>query len=182
MPSDLPVAAKSIFERPMFASGSCHPRPQIVFAVRRLGYRCIAGRSPGPTNDEGMTTTLQNPAGPLCFRAALERYILHLRASGRSGATLESYRGSLGWLGNRLGNEIVLPAITSDGLNEAMVALLAGGAGPALSEVTGNRHRSAWRAFFRWAQAEGYIAINPARQLHLAWVDALPTMPISLTV
>jgi site-specific recombinase XerD len=75
-----------------------------------------------------------------------------------------------------------LKALSTEILNEAVAGMSIIGypGGPRRSEVTLNRHRSAFRGFFRWAFETGRIPTNPALLMHRARVESAPTSPIML--
>lgn len=130
-----------------------------------------------------MNLTCPAPAARITLRGAINSYMLDLQACGRSAGTLESYRGSLAELERLVGSETEIEAISAERLNLAIIAMRGQGlrpAGQALrSEVTMNRYRSSFRAFFRWAFETGTVAKNPAVRLRRAWVDSPQTMPIT---
>jgi hypothetical protein len=49
----------------------------------------------------------------------VEGFLLHLQASGRSAATVESYKESLALLGGCVGNQMPLKALSSELLDAA---------------------------------------------------------------
>lgn len=119
---------------------------------------------------------------PARFADALDEYLVHLRAMGRSAATIEAYAREIELLGRFIGRNVRLPAISA-GVLDAAVAAISGE--PASRRVrrsgaTLNRCRSTYRAFFRWAFETGRIAGNPAALLRLARAESAPTLPITL--
>jgi integrase/recombinase XerC len=133
---------------------------------------------------------IEPPCGQSSFRHALGDFRVHLQASGRSAATLESYSRSLRLLEQCIPGVQKLEDISADLLEMAVVRMSAPpepngkrppqGPSPQRSEVTLNRHRSTFKAFFRWAMDTGRISRNPAVQLRLARVDSPSTMPITV--
>ncbi len=126
-----------------------------------------------------------------CFRSrsrivvslgdAVGDYLTHLRAVGRSPATVDSYSRSLVVLSGILGSGVPLEALSADALETALVRI-AGQSGKAnlvRCETTLNRYRSTFKGFFRWAFETGRVSANPAARLRLARVDSPPTTPIS---
>jgi integrase/recombinase XerC len=115
----------------------------------------------------------------ICVAAG--EYPIHLRAAGRSPATIESYERSLAHLARRLGHEGPLKTITASVLDAAVAGMAGGGKTGARqrSEATLNRYRSTYKGFFRWAFETGRIPRNPAALLSLARVDSPPTSPIA---
>jgi site-specific recombinase XerC len=121
------------------------------------------------------TTTKQT------MRQAAADYLVHLRAAGRSPATIESYETSLTLLSRLLKRRSPLEDLT-DSVLEAAVAHMSGcdkTGSPQRSEATLNRYRSTYRGFFRWAFETGRIPRNPAALLGLARVESAPTSPIT---
>lgn len=125
---------------------------------------------------EPMHTT---PKQTMCQAAG--DYLVHLRAAGRSPATIESYERSLTLLGGLLKRRAPLEDLTASVL-EAAVAGMSGReetGSPQRSEATLNRCRSTYRGFFRWAFETGRVPRNPAALLGLARVESAPTSPIT---
>jgi site-specific recombinase XerD len=108
-------------------------------------------------------------------------FLLHLQGSGRSTATIQSYKESLALLGGCVGNQMPLKALSTEVLDAALASMSVIGSNGDLrrSEATLNRHRSAYRGFFRWAFETGRIPTNPALLLHGARVESVPTPPIT---
>jgi integrase/recombinase XerC len=114
------------------------------------------------------------------LRNAVEDYLTHLKATGRSAATIESYAGSLAALGALLGSDIPLEDLSADVLETAVAGMNGDGDDkPQRSETTLNRYRSTYRGFGRWAFESGRASRNPAERLRLARVDSPPTIPIT---
>ncbi|MGD0496827.1 MAG: tyrosine-type recombinase/integrase [Bryobacteraceae bacterium] len=115
------------------------------------------------------------------FRQAAGDYLVHLKAAGKSPATIESYAASLASLGESLGARAALAALSTGELDAAVagMSVAAGDGAPARSEATLNRHRSAYRTFFRWAYETGRISRNPAALLRLARVESPRTPAIT---
>jgi integrase/recombinase XerC len=107
-------------------------------------------------------------------------YLGYLRACGRSPSTIESYAGSLALLTDRIAPNTALDSVSADFLHVAVAAM--GNSGqrraPHRSESTLNRHRTAYRVFWKWAFETGRTARNPAVLLHLANIESPPTLPI----
>ena len=101
------------------------------------------------------------------LRCAGVDYLIHLKASGRKTTTIDSYAESLALLGKRMGTDIPLLDVSSTLLNAAVASLTAIDGQPRKrrSQTTLNRHRSAYRGFFRWAGETKRIPANPARLL-----------------
>jgi site-specific recombinase XerD len=139
-----------------------------------VGHCLSARRSTGP----GLGASLEKPCG---FWQNVEDFLLHLQASGRSSATIQSYTESLALFGGCVGNQMPLKALSTELLNAAVASMSIIGCpgGPRRSEVTLNRHRSVYRGFFRWAFETGRISTNPALLLHRARVESAPTPPIT---
>lgn len=115
-------------------------------------------------------------------RRAAGDYLIHLKAAGRSPATIESYRGSLTLLAGLFGPGTPLGALSAHALDAALAGMAGteGAGGPRRSEATLNRYRCTYKGFFRWAFETARVPRNPAALLHLARVDSPPTPPISL--
>jgi integrase/recombinase XerC len=133
-------------------------------------------------------TTLDCPSRPglrrpqphtrLSIAEAVSRYLLCLQASGRSPATLATYFDTLRRLISLLYG-VPLDAVTSHALAGVLAALTFGCSGRPCAETTMNRHRSALRAFFRWAFESGSIPHNPAALVRLARVQSPARLCIS---
>jgi len=115
------------------------------------------------------------------FRRAAGDYLVHLKAAGRSPATIESYARSLALLAESVEGEVSLEGLSADVLDAAVAGMTGtqGAGRPQRSGATLNRHRSTYRGFFRWAFETGRTPRNPAALLHLARVDSAPTPPIT---
>jgi site-specific recombinase XerD len=118
---------------------------------------------------------------PTTFRRAAEDYLIHLKAAGRSPATIESNAKSLALLGEALGPETPLCDLSADALDAAVAAMSGtdGGGAPRRRQTTMNRHRSAYKSFSRWAFETGRVPRNPAALLRFARVDSQLTAPIT---
>ena len=112
------------------------------------------------------------------IRRAAGDYLIHLKASGRSPATIESYKGSLALLPEFLDREISLEAVSAHVLDAALAGMAGteGASGRRRSEATLNRYRCTYKGFFRWAFETARIPKNPAALLQLARGDS-PTTP-----
>ena len=128
------------------------------------------------------TVSGSRPRKPCGFWQSVEDFLLHLQASGRSTATIQSYKESLALLGRYVGNQIPLEALSAEVLDAglARMSITATSGDPRRSEATLNRHRSAYRGFLRWAFETGRIPTNPALFLHGARAESVPTPPITL--
>lgn len=149
-----------------------------MWSVRRkaVGQAALSTRrSIGP----GIGSRLRKPCG---FWQSVEGFLLHLQASGRSTATIQSYKESLALLGRCVGNQMPLKALSTEVLDAGLASMSITGSSrePRRSEATLNRHRSAYRGFLRWAFETGRIPTNPALLLHGARVESVPTPPITL--
>jgi len=115
------------------------------------------------------------------YGRAVEEYLTHLRAAGRSTLTLETYAMSLAILGRKLGASLPLTSISTEGLEAAFVDLVMidGAEAQKRSESTLNRFRSICKSFFRWAFETGRTPANPAARFRLARVDSPPTAAIT---
>ena len=118
---------------------------------------------------------------PCGFWQSVEDFLLHMQASGRSTATIQSYKESLALLGGCVGEQMPLRDLSTETLNSAIAGMSSIGypGGRRRSETTLNRHRSAFRGFFCWAFETGRIPTNPALLLHRARVESAPTPPIT---
>ena len=115
------------------------------------------------------------------LRNAVEDYLIHLRATGRSAATIDSYAGSLAALKAVLGSDASLEALSPDALDAAVAGMNEAGEDQVQrSQTTLNRYRSTYRGFGRWAFETGRARWNPAARLRLARADSPPTTPIKL--
>jgi site-specific recombinase XerD len=136
-----------------------------------VGHTALpARRSTGPR----LGSSLGKPCG---FWQNVEDFLLHLQASGRSTATIQSYTESLAPFGGCVGDQMPLKVLSTELLNAAVAGMSIIGCpeGPRRSEATLNRHRSVYRGFFRWAFETGRISTNPALLLHRARVESAPT-------
>jgi integrase/recombinase XerD len=115
------------------------------------------------------------------IRKTASEYLIHLKAAGRSPATIESYETSLDLLARHLDRRGALETSTASVLDAAVAGMSGAGkpGGPQRSEPTLNRYRATYRGFFRWAFEAGRITRNPAALLRLARVDSPPTSPIT---
>jgi len=115
------------------------------------------------------------------IRRAAGDYLIHLKASGRSPATIESYKGSLAVLAESFGPEVTLDALSAHALDAALAGMggAEGAGGPRRSESTLNRYRCTYKGFFRWAFETSRISKNPAALLRLARGDSPPTPAIT---
>jgi integrase/recombinase XerC len=116
------------------------------------------------------------------LEAASDDFLVHIRAAGRSALTVASYSESLALLKELLGRATALRSISPKDLNE-VVANLAAPAGQRSfrrSETTVNRHRSAYRTFFRWAFQSGRINANPAMLLRRSPAESIPAAPVAI--
>ena len=147
---------------------SIHSKP-VGHATRRPRH------STGPVSGS-------RPRKPCGFWQSVEDFLLHVQASGRSTATIQSYKESLALLGGYVGEQMPLRDLSTETLNSAIAGMSIIGypGGRRRSEATLNRHRSAFRGFFRWAFETGRIPTNPALLLHRARVESAPTPPITL--
>lgn len=117
-----------------------------------------------------------------CLGDTVHRYLTFLQGAGRSAATQASYAASLRILGDSLPSTFDLRNLTTEVL-ACHVASLSHDrtrTGAAPSEVTLNRHRSAYRTFAKFAFTCGWLPARTAR-LPSARVQAPPTPPISMT-
>lgn len=120
------------------------------------------------------------PAKSRGFWHNAEDFLLHLQASGRSIATIHSYKESLALLGKSVSKQMPLEALSTEVLDAALASMSPiASADPRRSETTLNRHRSACRRFFRWAFEMGRISANPAFLLHRARAESVPTPAIT---
>jgi site-specific recombinase XerD len=115
------------------------------------------------------------------FWPTVEKFLVHLQASGSSFTTIQSYKESLKLLAGCVGTAVPLRGISTELLNGAVASMSTIGSpgGPRRSEATLNRHRTAYRQFFQWAFQTGKIPTNPALLLHRARVDSVPTAPFT---
>lgn len=88
--------------------------------------------------------------------AAIDAFLLHLRARKYSPATVSTYAFDLGHLLERVG-EVDPAGLDSHAIRRALAGLHAGGLAPR----TLARTLSAWRGFFRWLAHQGRISANP---------------------
>jgi site-specific recombinase XerD len=105
--------------------------------------------------------------GTQALCCAVVDYLVYLRASGRKATTIGSYEESLALLGRKMGADIPLRDVSPTLLNTTVAGLTAidGQLRKRRSQTTLNRHRSAYRGFFRWAVETKRIPANPARLL-----------------
>ncbi len=120
--------------------------------------------------------------GTQALCCAVVDYLVYLRASGRKTTTIGSYGESLALLGRKMGADISLLDVSSTLLNETVASLTAIDGQPQKrrSQTTLNRHRSAYRGFFRWAVETKRIPANPARLLGRSNIESVPTQPMTL--
>lgn len=116
------------------------------------------------------------------LESASNDFLVHLRAAGRSALTVAAYSESLTLLTGCLGRDTALRSISPKDLDEAVTELAAPTGRPLFrrSETTLNRHRSAYRTFFRWAFESGRININPALLLNRSPAESATTVPFSI--
>ena len=120
--------------------------------------------------------------GTQALCCAVVDYLVYLRASGRKATTIGSYGESLALLGRKMGTDIPLLDVSPTLLNETVASLTAIDGQPRKrrSQTTLNRHRSAYRGFFRWAVETKRIPANPARLLGRSNMESVPTQPMTL--
>jgi integrase len=111
---------------------------------------------------------------------SIQDYRLHLEAAGRATGTIECYLKSLLSLATALGNT-ALKNISDVDVARAVIGLqrLKTVNNERLSDVTMNRTRSVYRAFFKWAFETGRIQSNPAKLLFRARASSMPTVPMT---
>lgn len=96
------------------------------------------------------------PEGNGQLSAAIDAFLLHLRARKYSPATVTTYAFDLGHLLERVG-EVDPAGLDSHAIRRALAGLHAGGLAPR----TLARTLSAWRGFFRWLARQGRCSANP---------------------
>ena len=113
---------------------------------------------------------------------AVVDYLVYLKASGRKATTIGSYGESLALLGGEMGADFPLRDVSSTLLNATVAGLTAieGEPRKRRSQTTLNRHRCAYRGFFRWATESKRIRANPALLLGRSNMESVPTQPMTL--
>lgn len=111
---------------------------------------------------------------------ALQDFLIHLKAAGRSSSTISCYLHDLELLKKTIGN-MELRHITDRHLESAIIRLRDSSiSGAVRSAITLNRIKSAYRSFFRWALESGRTPRNAAARLYLARAKSRLTTPITL--
>ena len=111
---------------------------------------------------------------------AMQDFITHLKAAGRSPSTILCYLHDLKLLGKNLGN-MRLSRITDSHLENVVIQLNDFSArGSARTAATLNRTKSVYRSFFRWSFESGRAPHNAAARLYLARTKSRPTAPITM--
>ncbi|MCL5061609.1 MAG: tyrosine-type recombinase/integrase [Nitrospirae bacterium] len=111
---------------------------------------------------------------------AVQDFLIHLKAAGRSSSTISSYLHDLELLKSTIGN-MKLSHITDRHLEKAFIQLGdASARKDARSAITLNRIRSVFRSFFKWAFESGRATRNAAARLYLARAKSRSTMPITM--
>jgi len=110
---------------------------------------------------------------------AIQAYVVHLDASGRTKGTISDYRRNLEELADLMGNPEI-NAIKDIDLNGA-VSFLGHSEKSRCNRlpVTMNKIRSVYRTFFKWSFETGRIRKNPARFLSMGNAGSTPTTPIT---
>jgi integrase/recombinase XerC len=115
---------------------------------------------------------------------ALERFVVQLRADGRSDHTIGQYRRAIGtlerWLAQeRIGRDLasVSPEVLARFLVSPDVRLSA--RGDAKKTISVNATRTSLRVFFGWVHEAGYTTSNPARLVRRAICSPPPPKALS---
>lgn len=109
---------------------------------------------------------------------AIQDFLIHLKAAGRSSSTISCYRHDLELLKRTIGN-MELSRVTDRHLESAIIQLNDFSvSGAVRSATTLNRIKSAYRSFFKWAFKSGCVPCNAAARLYLARVKSRTTIPI----
>lgn len=93
--------------------------------------------------------------------AAIDAFLLHLRANRYSPATVEAYAFDLRHLQERVG-QVAPASLTSHAIRRALASLRAKGMHP----KTLARTLSAWRSFFNYLARQDQVSANPCLGLH----------------
>ncbi len=111
---------------------------------------------------------------------AIQDFITHLKAAGRSSSTISCYFHDLELLGENLGN-MKLSRITDSHLEKTIIQLHDSSVrGSVRSAAALNRIKSVYRSFFKWAFESGRVSHNAAARLYLARTKSRPTAPITM--
>jgi integrase/recombinase XerD len=111
---------------------------------------------------------------------ALNDFMKHLQAAGRSKSTIVSYHRDLDRLMKILGDK-EMDSIKDSHVNDAVIRLCSCNRGKSKrSAVSMNRLKSVYRSFFRWSFETERISRNPARFLFMTRTSSQPTMPITI--
>jgi len=106
----------------------------------------------------------------MILNQAVNQFLIHQRASGRSPHTIGAHQRDLGWLLGSLGGDCELDNITAPDLDAFLlsdpVARQADGNPKSKSSV--NRTRSSVKSFFGWLQTTGFLHCDPAAGIHIS--------------
>jgi integrase/recombinase XerD len=110
---------------------------------------------------------------------AIQDYVVHLEASGRTKGTIACYLQNLDQLAKIIGCR-EMNTIKDIDLNKAVCFLgRSDGTRNNLLPVTMNRIKSVYRSFFKWSFETGRMQRNPARLLSMGNAGSTPTIPIT---
>jgi integrase/recombinase XerC len=111
---------------------------------------------------------------------ALQDFLIHLKAAGRSPSTISCYLHDLEMLKGTIDN-MKLIHITARHLENAVIRLRDSYIRKDVrSAATLNRIKSTFRSFFKWAFESGRTPRNAAARLYLARAKSQPTIPITI--
>src|SRR5688572_13133568 len=122
------------------------------------------------TRTAGLESQAQRPRRSMQIEEALERFLIQLRADGRSPHTLGQYRRHIGLLAQWAREVRSGRARIEDMDHEAVAAFLTApaatsraGSGKAKLATSANCLRSSLRGFFRYLHAAGHLREDPSR-------------------
>ncbi|MCL5063043.1 MAG: tyrosine-type recombinase/integrase [Nitrospiraceae bacterium] len=127
-----------------------------------------------------MSFPVSNQSEEIDLYHAMQDFLIHLKAAGRSSSTISCYLHDLELLMRTIGN-MRLSRITDRHLEKAVICLREFSINGAVrTSISLNRIKSAYRSFFKWAFESGRVPRNAAARLYLAKTKSRPTIPITM--